>query len=68
MAGHKGDAVTWFENGFWTTSSAYGTMPFVENFAKANPVQADLGKKWELSSAEEFLFVQRKGNRRRRPR
>ena len=49
MAGHKGDAVTWFENGFWTTSSAYGTMPFVENFAKANPVQADLGKKWELS-------------------
>src|SRR5271167_3395045 len=24
MAGHKGDAVTWFDNGGWATSSVYG--------------------------------------------
>ncbi len=29
MAGHKGDAATWFENGGWVTSSVYGTMPFI---------------------------------------
>jgi len=52
MAGHKGDAVTWFENGSWTTSSAYGTMPFVESFAKAHPMQADWGKTWSLSLPE----------------
>ena len=52
MAGHKADAVTWFENGSWTTSSAYGTMPFVENFAKTNPVTADYGKTWALSLPE----------------
>jgi predicted AlkP superfamily pyrophosphatase or phosphodiesterase len=60
MAGHKADAVTWFENGSWTTSSAYGTMPFVENFAKANPVQADLGKKWELSLTRSSYFYDEK--------
>src|SRR5207249_388798 len=42
MAGHKGDAVTWFENGSWMTSSPYGSMPFIESFVKANPVQSDL--------------------------
>ena len=52
MAGHKADAVTWFENGSWTTSSAYGTMPFVESFAKTNPVKADWGKTWSLSLPE----------------
>lgn len=60
MAGHKADAVNWFENGSWTTSSAYGTMPFVENFAKANPVQADLGKKWELSLPKNSYFYDEK--------
>jgi predicted AlkP superfamily pyrophosphatase or phosphodiesterase len=49
MAGHKGDAVTWFENGAWTTSSVFGTMPFVESFAKTHPVQAEWGKTWTLS-------------------
>ncbi|HXJ13378.1 MAG TPA: alkaline phosphatase family protein [Candidatus Limnocylindrales bacterium] len=50
MAGHKGDAVTWFDpSGVWVTSSAYGTMPFVEEFAKKNPVAQDYGKTWSLS-------------------
>jgi predicted AlkP superfamily pyrophosphatase or phosphodiesterase len=60
MAGHKGDAVTWFENGSWTTSSAYGTMPFVENFAKTNPVKADYGKTWALSLPVSTYFYDEK--------
>src|SRR5271163_1657993 len=48
MAGHKADAATWFDNGGWMTSSAYGTMPFVEDYVKAHPVKADYGKTWNL--------------------
>src|SRR5215471_13458728 len=36
MAGHKADAATWMDNGSLVTSSAYGTMPFVDDFAKKN--------------------------------
>ncbi|HET7108785.1 MAG TPA: alkaline phosphatase family protein [Candidatus Acidoferrum sp.] len=50
MAGHKGDAVTWFDTtGTLVTSSVYGTMPFVEEFAKKNPVAGDFGKTWSIS-------------------
>jgi predicted AlkP superfamily pyrophosphatase or phosphodiesterase len=50
MAGHKGDAVTWFDtSGALVTSSVYGTMPFVEEFAKKNPVAQDFGKTWSPS-------------------
>jgi predicted AlkP superfamily pyrophosphatase or phosphodiesterase len=51
MAGHKGDAVTWFDSssGAWTTSSAYGTMPFIDEYAKRHPVSQDYGKTWALS-------------------
>jgi predicted AlkP superfamily pyrophosphatase or phosphodiesterase len=50
MAGHKGDAATWMDsNGTLVTSSAYGTMPFVDDFAKKNPVSQDYGKTWSLS-------------------
>jgi predicted AlkP superfamily pyrophosphatase or phosphodiesterase len=60
MAGHKGDAVTWLENGFWTTSSAYGSMPFVEGFAQTNPVKADWGKTWSLSLPESAYLYDEK--------
>jgi len=60
MAGHKADAATWFENGSWMTSSAYGTMPFVENFVKAHPMQADLGKTWDLSFPKTSYFYDEK--------
>src|SRR5215467_1960470 len=60
MAGHKADAVTWFENGSWTTSSAFGTMPFVESFAKAHPVAADWGKTWSLSLPESSYLYEEK--------
>lgn len=57
MAGHKADAVTWFDGGSWETSSPYGTMPFIENFVKANPVQADAVKSWDLAlPAKSYLY------------
>jgi predicted AlkP superfamily pyrophosphatase or phosphodiesterase len=50
MAGHKGDAVTWVDtSGALVTSSVFGTAPFVEEFAKKNPVVQDFGKTWSLS-------------------
>jgi Type I phosphodiesterase / nucleotide pyrophosphatase len=52
MAGHKGDAATWFDSGSWVTSNVYGTMPFIEDYVKAHPVKADYGKTWTLSLPE----------------
>jgi predicted AlkP superfamily pyrophosphatase or phosphodiesterase len=50
MAGHKGDAVTWIDPpGTLVTSSVFGTMPFVEEFAKKNPVAQDYGKIWSVA-------------------
>ena len=57
MAGHKADAVTWFDGGSWVTSSPYGSMPFIEDFVKAHPVKADSGKSWVLSLPKnEYLY------------
>jgi hypothetical protein len=46
MAGHQADAAVWLDGrtGAWTTSSAYTVAPFVEEYAKAHPVKADIGK------------------------
>ena len=60
MAGHKADAVTWFDSGGWMTSSAYGTMPFVEDYVKAHPVNADYGKTWKLSLPESAYWYDEK--------
>jgi len=51
MAGHHGEGATWFdaEAGAWATSSAYETLPFVEEYAKAHPAREDYGKTWALS-------------------
>jgi len=48
MAGHQGDAVTWFDGvtGSWLTSNAYPKAPFVAEFVKSHPVTADYGKTW----------------------
>jgi predicted AlkP superfamily pyrophosphatase or phosphodiesterase len=53
MAGHKADAVTWLDSSTasWTTSSAYQTQPFIEEFVKAHPISQDYGKTWSLSLA-----------------
>ncbi|MFI5057182.1 MAG: alkaline phosphatase family protein [Candidatus Acidiferrales bacterium] len=62
MAGHKADAVTWLDGatGAWTTSNAYGTLPFIDDFAKAHPVKADYGKTWSLSLPESAYLYEEK--------
>jgi len=60
MAGHKGDAATWFEAGGWVTSSVYGTMPFIDDYVKAHPVTADFGKTWTLSLPESAYWYDEK--------
>jgi len=46
MAGHKADAVTWADAGGWVTSSVYGAMPFIDQYATAHPIKNDYGKTW----------------------
>ena len=60
MAGHKADAATWFEGGGWATSTAYGTMPFIETYARAHPVKADYGKTWTLTLPETAYWYDEK--------
>ena len=60
MAGHKGDAVTWADGGGWVTSSAYGTAPFVEAYAKEHPIKQDYGKTWTLSLPENRYWYDEK--------
>jgi predicted AlkP superfamily pyrophosphatase or phosphodiesterase len=62
MAGHKADAVTWFDPsaGAWETSSAYGAVPFVEEYAKAHPAKEDYGKTWALALPEGRYFYNEK--------
>jgi predicted AlkP superfamily pyrophosphatase or phosphodiesterase len=49
LAGHKADAVTWADGGGWVTSSVYGAMPFVDQYAKAHPIKDDYSKTWTRS-------------------
>jgi len=60
MGGHKADAVTWFDSGSWVSSSAYGSMPFIEDFVKAHPMKADYNKTWELSLPKSAYFYDEK--------
>ena len=62
MAGHKADAATWFDTstGAWVTSSPYGTMPFVEDFVKKQPVSTDFGKTWTLLLPESAYLYEDK--------
>src|SRR5713226_8386670 len=62
MAGHKADAVTWLDagTGAWTTSNVYGTLPFIDDYAKAHPVKADYGKTWTLSLPESTYLYDEK--------
>jgi Type I phosphodiesterase / nucleotide pyrophosphatase len=60
MAGHKGDAATWFDHGGWVTSSVYGAMPFIEDYVKAHPVTRDYGKTWSLSLPENTYWYDEK--------
>jgi predicted AlkP superfamily pyrophosphatase or phosphodiesterase len=57
LAGHRADAVTWMDNnGSLLTSSVYGTMPFLEDFAKNHAVSMDYGKTWSLALTPSAYF------------
>ena len=61
MAGHRADSVTWFDDktGAWTTSTAYPTASFVEEFAKAHPAAQDYGKTWSpLLASSGYLYAE----------
>ncbi len=52
MAGHKADAVLWFDpRGTWASSSTFGNkpVPFLKEYTDAHPVSADADKVWERS-------------------
>jgi len=61
LAGHRADAVAWFDDGnSWTTSTAYGPAPvdFLTAYVSANPVEADRGKVWQPTLAtSEFVYA-----------
>jgi predicted AlkP superfamily pyrophosphatase or phosphodiesterase len=56
MGGHKADAVTWFDNGSWTTSTPYGSMPFIEDFVKAHAMKREYAQTWDLSLPSSAYF------------
>jgi predicted AlkP superfamily pyrophosphatase or phosphodiesterase len=50
LAGHQADGVVWLDDttGAWVTSNAFGTLPFLDDYVKKNPVRRDYGKTWNL--------------------
>jgi predicted AlkP superfamily pyrophosphatase or phosphodiesterase len=50
LAGHQADGVVWLDDstGALVTSNAFGTLPFLDDYAKKNPVRKDYGKTWNL--------------------
>ena len=60
LAGRKADAVTWFDHGSWVSSSAYGSMPFIEDFVKAHPMKTDYKKTWEPALPKSAYFYDEK--------
>jgi predicted AlkP superfamily pyrophosphatase or phosphodiesterase len=62
MAGRRADAVIWMNvsNMAFMSSSAYGAVPvpWLAEFIKAHPVEADLGKSWtKLLPESAYLYV-----------
>jgi predicted AlkP superfamily pyrophosphatase or phosphodiesterase len=55
MAGRRADAVVWFEEDGWASSTAYSAQPvaFLADFLRANPVEADHGKIWNRLRARD---------------
>jgi predicted AlkP superfamily pyrophosphatase or phosphodiesterase len=60
LAGHRADAVAWFDDGnSWTTSTAFtpAPVPALAEFVAANPVEADRGRQWSPSlPASAYLY------------
>lgn len=60
LAGHRAEAVVWFDDrGAWATSAAYASapVPFVEQFVQANPVERDANEVWTRALPEaQYLY------------
>ena len=59
LAGHQADGVMWLDDstGAWVTSNKFGTLPFLDDFVKKNPVRNDYGKTWNLHLKKEaYLY------------
>lgn len=59
MAGRRADAVLWFANGRWTTSSFYtrDRLSYLERYIAANPIERDYGSAWtKLLPESAYLF------------
>jgi predicted AlkP superfamily pyrophosphatase or phosphodiesterase len=72
LAGRRGDAVTWFNDQAhsWVTSTAYANapVPFVAQFIKAHPVEAEYGKVWTRSLPESAYLYADQAAEERPPR
>jgi predicted AlkP superfamily pyrophosphatase or phosphodiesterase len=61
LAGHQADGVVWVDDstGALVTSNAFGTLPFLDDYAKKNPVRRDYGKTWNLLlEKKEYLYAE----------
>ena len=59
LAGHRGNAVTWFEGTDWVTSTPYASVPVpaVQRIVGASPVAAELGQRWTRRlGPDRYLF------------
>jgi predicted AlkP superfamily pyrophosphatase or phosphodiesterase len=60
LAGHRPDAVVWFDDsGTWTPSTAFAPalVPQVRDFIAEHPVQHEFGKRWERTLPKDaYLF------------
>src|SRR5262249_45940210 len=60
LGGHKADAATWVDNNGLVTSNVFGTLPFIEEFAKKHPIKQDYGKTWTLSlPSSSYLYEEK---------
>jgi predicted AlkP superfamily pyrophosphatase or phosphodiesterase len=50
LAGHQANGVVWYDDttGAWVTSNRFGTLSFLDDYMKKNPVRKDYGKTWNL--------------------
>jgi predicted AlkP superfamily pyrophosphatase or phosphodiesterase len=61
LAGHQADGVAWLDDstGAWVTSNAFGTLPFLDDYVKKNPVRRDYGKTWNLRlDKKNYLYAE----------
>jgi predicted AlkP superfamily pyrophosphatase or phosphodiesterase len=61
LAGHQADGVVWLDDstGAWVTSNAFGTLPFLDEYVKKNPVRKDYGKTWNLHlDKKNYLYAE----------